>query len=116
MRTRSDCIVEAPGGLDGLRAGAGEHLAIGLRLGHRRACEPEGGLGVAPDGFEGGAGRSRAGRSDPPSPRRETVALDRHDRVARQLLGEAKRLDEPAPTEQDAGEKLIKHGADTSSL
>ena len=109
---RSDSIVEAPGGLDGRRAGAGERLAIGFRPGHRRACELDGGLGVAPDGFERGAGRSRARHSDSPPPRREAVALDRHDRAGRPLLSEAKRFDEPAPTEQDAGEKPVKHGAD----
>ena len=113
---RSDGVVKAPGGFGACRASRGKHLAIDLRLGRRRACEPGRGLGVAPDRVERGAGRPRARRPDPPPPRRETVAFGRHDRVAGQLFGEPKRFDEPATAEQDASKELVEHGADTTGL
>ena len=48
----------------------------------------------------------------PPAPRRETVALRRHDRVAGQRLGKAERLLEPAPAQEHALEELVEHRID----
>lgn len=85
----------------------------------RRRCRGgklAGRIGVSAHSLESGTRRPRASRPEAPAASRETVAGGRDDRLAGQFLGQSERLEETAPTQHDAGEQLVEHGAEPTRV